>query len=130
MFKKKNFLRHECEPGKQPFWASSENKEFITADLVAGESYIVIMDVIMGGLKPRVGLKPISVKNAEIFARAKELIEDENPIVETEDVLKKKNEKLSPFITENLMMYNNIWKDEHQYKHISSDMALPADAMK
>jgi len=41
IFKKKNYIRYECNPGKQLFWASSENKEFVTADLKEGGTYII-----------------------------------------------------------------------------------------
>src|SRR5688572_4466904 len=60
VFKKVNYLRYECDPGEQLFWASTENKEFITADLKEGGSYIIIVDVIMGAWKPRVGFNPIT----------------------------------------------------------------------
>src|SRR5512137_2312618 len=38
--KGQNVVRYECDPGQQLFWLSTENKEFVTADLKEGGSYI------------------------------------------------------------------------------------------
>lgn len=35
-FKGKNYMCYECDLGEQLFWASTENKEFLTADLKEG----------------------------------------------------------------------------------------------
>lgn len=129
VFKKKNYMRYECEPGEQLLWASSENKEFITADLKAGGSYIVIVDVIMGGWKPRVGFNPITAEDGEIFDRAANLIKTKKPIVTSKEKIKAMNIKLEKFIAEKLKMYNDVWKAEKNFKRISSDMAIPEDAM-
>lgn len=129
VFKKKNYMRYECEPGEQLLWASSENKEFITADLKAGESYIVIVDIIMGGWKPRVGFTPITAEDGEIFDRAAALINKKKPIVTSEEKIKKMNTKLKKFISEKLNTYEEKWKNEKNFKHISADMAIPKDAM-
>ena len=130
VFKKKNYMRYECDPGKQLFWASSENKEFITGDLVAGKSYIVIVDVIMGGWKAHVGLEPITTADAETFGRAKELIMENDPVVTPSEKIDKMNMELASFITEKLSQYNEVWKKEKDFSHISPEMAIPDEAMK
>ncbi len=129
VFKSKNYLRYECEPGEQLLWASSENKEFVTADLKAGESYIIIVDVIMGAWKPRVGFNPITAQDGEIFDRAAALIKKKKAIVTSEAKIKTMNIKLEKFIGEKLKMYHDVWKTEKNFKHISSDMAIPKEAM-
>ena len=55
VFKGQNYLRYECDPGQNLLWVSTENKEFVTADLKEGETYIVIVNVIMGFASARVG---------------------------------------------------------------------------
>ncbi len=130
VFKKKNYMRYECDPGEQLFWASSENKEFITADLKEGGTYIVIVNIIMGAWKGRVGLNPISVNDKELFDQAKELIKSKKPVITSEKKIKEMNEKLEGFIAEKLKMYDEVWKNEKNFKHISADMAIPAEAMK
>jgi hypothetical protein len=129
-FKGKNYLRYECDPGEHLLWASSENKEFVSADLKAGGSYIVIMDVIMGAWKARVGATPITSASGDQFDRAKELILADAPVKYEQAALDKKNTKLKKFIAEQLKKYDEVWKNEKNFKSITADMALPDTAMK
>ncbi len=128
VFKGKNYFRYECDPGSQLLWASTENKEFITTDLKEGGTYIVIVDIAMGAWKARVGLSPIYA-NDERFIRAKELIQKEPPVVTPQKKIDEMNVKLAAFIAEQLQKYNDIWKVEKNFKHISADMAIPPEAM-
>ncbi len=128
-FKGSQYMRYECDPGEQLFWASSENKEFITADVEAGKTYIVMVDVIMGVMKAHVGLTPISTNNSEEFERAKSLINKKPPTITSEEKIAKMNKKLAKFITEKLEMYESTWKNEKNFKHLSADMAIPDDQL-
>ncbi len=133
IFKGKNYMRYECAGGEQLLWASSENKEFITCDLKAGESYIVVIDVIMGAMKARVGMNPIDpndAEEAEVMERAIKLINDKAPVVTPQEKIDKKQKKLAKFIPEKLEMYETKWKNEKNFKHVSAEMAIPADKMK
>ncbi len=129
IFNKKNYMRYELDPGEQLLWASSENKEFVTTDLKAGGTYIILIDVIMGAMKARVGMTPITAAD-ERFARVKELINEQPPVVTTEKKIAEMNKKLEKFIPETLEKYNTIWKAEKNFKHISADMAIPEDMLK
>jgi hypothetical protein len=129
MFKGKAYMRYECEPGQNLFWASSENKEFVPADLQAGGTYIVVVNVIMGMMKAHVGMTPISASNDK-FDDVKKLILSEGPVVISEEQIVKKNEKLQKVIKKNLDLYENEWKNSKNYKSITSDMAIPTEAMK
>ncbi len=129
VFKGSQYMRYECDPGTQLFWASSENKEFITAELEAGKTYIVMVDVIMGVMKAHVGLTPISANNMEKFERAKGLILKKEPTVTPEEKIAKMNKKLAKFITQKLEMYESTWKNEKNFKHLSADMAIPDDQL-
>lgn len=129
VFKGKNYMRYELDPGEQLLWISSENKEFITCDLKEGGSYIIIIDIIMGFWKAHVGASPITVEDTEKFERAKELILDKKPIVTPQKKIDQLNDKLSDFIPEMLERYENEWKAERNFKHVSPDMAIPEEAM-
>ena len=129
VFKGKNYLRYECNPGQQLLWASSENKEFLTCDLKAGGSYVVIVDMEMGFAKAHVGFNPITADD-ERFIRAKELIDEQPPVVTPQKKIDEMNTKLAKFIPEQLQKYNDIWKNEKNFKHISADMAIPPEKMK
>ena len=120
----RNYMRYECDPGTHLFWASSENKDFLTADVKAGETYIVIVDVQLGVGEAKVGLKPITSKDRD-FERAKKLIEKKSPAIDAAEEVESKNVKLAEFIQQKLKEYNEINPDERTYRHLSSDMAIP-----
>ena len=128
IFKGQNYMRYELDPGQQLLWASSENKEFVTCDLKEGGTYIILVDVIMGAMKARVGFNPITSTD-DRFQRAKDLIMEKAPIETPPDKIEKMNKKLAEFIPEQLRKYEEIWKAEKNFKHISADMAIPEDAM-
>ena len=128
-FKGDQYMRYECDPGEQLFWASTENKEFITAELQAGKTYIVVVDVIMGALKARVGLTPFDISDTETWERVHKLINKKPPTETPQDKIDKMNKKLEKFIVEKLEMYNSTWKNERTIKHLASDMAIPEDKL-
>lgn len=129
VFKGKNYMRYECDPGEHLFWASSENKEFMTADLKAGGTYIVVVDVITGMWKNHVGLHPISMKDDELLQRAIELVNKKDPVVTPEKKIQSTTKKLKDFIPEMLQRYENEWKDTKNFRHLSADMAIPENRL-
>ncbi len=129
-FKGKNYMRYECDPGEHLFWASSENKEFMTAELKAGSTYIVIVDVITGMWKNHVGLHPITVKDDELLQRAKELVNKKAPVVTPQKKIDSMTRKLKDFIPEMLQRYENEWKGKKNFRHLSVDMAMPESTLK
>ncbi len=54
------YLRYECEPGEHLFWARSENKDFVKANLEAGKIYVIDVIPLMGAIKAAVELVPIN----------------------------------------------------------------------
>jgi hypothetical protein len=122
----RNYLRYECPPGKHLFWASSENKAFLTANLEANETYVVIVDVLMGIGVARVGLTPIDSQN-KLFPKAKQLILKKAPDLQAPDFLAKESARLSKFIAEKLDKYENDWKNTLKIKHLGPEMRLPMD---
>jgi hypothetical protein len=123
-FKGRNYMRYECEPGKHLLWASSENKEFITADLKAGGTYVVIVDIAMGIGKARVGLSPITASDKEVFDRAKALVKEKAPEVTPQEKIDKTNAKLKDFIAEKLNKYETVWKNEKNFPSIKPEQAI------
>ena len=94
VFKGDQYMRYECDPGTQLFWASSENKEFLTAELEADKIYIVMVDVIMGVMKAHVGLTPVTIDKTEDIHKVKLLVDKKEPAVTPDDKLEKMNKKL------------------------------------
>jgi hypothetical protein len=128
VFKGKNYIRYECPAGEQLIWASSENKEFLRCDFAAGETYMALVNVIMGRFKARIGLEPLTVDN-EDFERAKELVNDKEPVVTSDSKIESIQKKLEErgFIENIMEKYENEWKDASATKVISSDMFIPKE---
>jgi len=60
------YLKYECEPGEHLFWARSENKSFVEANLIAGQTYLIDVVPQMGGIKAAVKLVPVDVNNYKL----------------------------------------------------------------
>lgn len=128
VFKGGEYMRYECDPGEQLFWASSENKEFITANLEAGKQYIIMVNVIMGMMKAHVGLAPLDYSDNEVWERVKKLVNKKPPVVTPEKKIEKMNNKLGEkFIPAQLERYENEWKGEKNFRHV--DQAIPDDKL-
>jgi hypothetical protein len=130
IFKGKNYMRYECNPGKNLFWASCENKEFITADLEESGTYILAVDVYTGAIKYRVKLIPITEKDTELFNQARKLINSRPPVVTPKDKIDLMNIQLADFITTRLEQYETDWKFTNDYRNITPDMNIPLESMK
>lgn len=127
VFKGGQYMRYECDPGEQLFWASSENKEFITANLEAGKQYIIMVNVIMGMMKAHVGLAPLDFNDNEVWERVKKLVTKKPPVVTPEAKIEKMNKKLEKFIDEKLQMYETTWKNEKNFRHV--DTPIPDELL-
>lgn len=80
--------------------------------------------MITGAWKAHVGLSPIDENDADRFKRAKTLINSEPPVNIKQSEIEKKNKKLQKFIQKELQHYENVTKDEHDFKHISPNMNI------
>lgn len=58
-FNGRNYMRYECEPGEHLFWARSENKHFMLANIEAGKVYFVEAVPQVGAIKAGVKLVPL-----------------------------------------------------------------------
>ncbi len=54
------YLKYECDPGAHTFWARSENRSFLEAELEEGKMYVVEAVPMMGAIKAGVLLVPIN----------------------------------------------------------------------
>ncbi len=131
VFKGKNYMRYECPPGKQLFWASSEDKEFLQCDLEAGKTYVVLVNIEMGAWKARLGLEPITAEH-KVFKRVKKLINRKKPIVTSKAKIVKTTKKLKKrhFVEKVMRKYEKSWKNKRNTKVISKDMYIPQDKLK
>ena len=119
-----SYIRCEVDPGEHLFWISTENKEFITADVAADSSYAVVIDVRMGAFKAKAGTTLVP-PGSDLFPRVRKLINTRDAKITPEKKIEKTNKKLSvKFIPNMLQRYENEWKGKRNFRHISQDMAI------
>ena len=125
-----NYMRYECEPGKQLFWTYLENHKYMEANLEAGKVYIVKAFITEGVIQLRVFWGPVKYSEKERFEESRNMIMTMAPYVPLEQDLIKKNKKLSKVIKDNLKRYNTRKDGDKAIDVLSPDMAIPEEAMK
>ncbi len=125
----KDYMRYVCNPGENLFWASAENKKFVTANLKEGGTYIVIGENKMGMWSAGIRLIPITDDN-KLFEKARAIIMEKGPIVTPVSTIKLRNTELVEFIANVLDHYENQWKSTKDFPNISAEMAIPVDKLK
>lgn len=66
------YIRYDCRPGAHLFWARSENKDFIEADLQPDKIYFILAVPQMGAFKAAVQIEavdPGDIKTLEKIAK-------------------------------------------------------------
>src|SRR5690606_10628764 len=79
-FRGKNYFIYECDPGKHVFWVTSENRDFIEADLLSGKVYFVEVRPTMGAFKAAVKLFPVANDDTRSRKRLYKIIGKTDPI--------------------------------------------------
>jgi len=136
IFKNKNYMRCEVEAGEHLFWASSENKQFVKANLESGKTYIVMVHIRMGAWKPQVGLEPLNIADPtqeEELQRAIELVNSKEPIITSQSVIDKTTQKLESrnFVKNIMERYESEWQFKDNYvKILTADMFIPDEKLK
>ncbi|MCH7408843.1 DUF2846 domain-containing protein [Belliella sp. DSM 111904] len=74
------YFTYECEPGEHLFWAASENRSFIEANLQSGKTYIIEVKPTSGAMKAGVKLVPIAPDNTKALKYINKLISKKEPI--------------------------------------------------
>jgi hypothetical protein len=125
-FRGANYMRYECPAGENLFWASSENKQFLKCDLKAGETYLVLINIVMGFWKSNLTLEPVTIANRD-FNRVMTFIHDNEGLKMSQERLNQIQSKLNKrdFISHNLKKYESKWIDSHLTKTITPEMSVP-----
>ncbi len=106
------YMKYECSPGEHLFWARSENKSFVEANLKAGEIYIIDVIPQMGAIKSGVKLVPVDKKRYRL-KRIQKLISKNEPISFKENELKELEIEMSDVITRGLDKYSQMKERKH-----------------
>jgi hypothetical protein len=121
------YIRYECEPGEHIFWAQSENRDFVTADLEAGKIYFIEAAPKMGGLKARVRLYPVDpTKDTKEMKIIESQVSKLEPESFTDDYLKTENEKWKEDIQKGLDRYQEMVTKQEKIERLTKEMAYTA----
>ncbi len=105
------YFIYECEPGEHLFWARSENKSFVQAELEPGKTYLIDVQPRMGGLKASVKLVPVD-KNDYKMKPIQRLVTKREPIVFSEEELAKIQENMAEVIGRGMENYDKKLEKE------------------
>jgi hypothetical protein len=123
------YLRFECEPGNHLFWASSENKEWLEADLEANKTYIIRITRSVGAWKPHVKYKVITQDNAKELKEVKQVIDKKPASHLPESELKAIHFKLNGFIEQEVFHFYNNVKGKKPVKKMNKSDNIPMDLL-
>ncbi|WP_222983113.1 hypothetical protein [Flagellimonas meishanensis] len=113
-FNGRNYFRYECEPGKHLFWARSENKSFVEAELEANKIYMLEAIPRMGGVKAAVKLVPVDIGKHKM-KNIKKLFENKEPLIFEMDEIVNTQSEMSEVIARAMEKYD---KDKDAGKSI------------
>ena len=118
------YLRYECEPGEHLFWARSENRSFVEADLTAGSTYLVEIVPTMGGLKAGVLLVPIDPREQDIPRRIQRLVTKRGPENYDDSQLAEWAERTAGKTENGLERYDKLDENDRKIPQLTADMAV------
>lgn len=98
------YIRYECEPGEHLFWARSENRDFITANLLKDKVYLIEAVPVLGAIKDGVRLDFLDLNDHIIKERLTKILAKE-PVTLTDEKRKKKTEELKDPVAKGLAKY-------------------------
>ncbi|ARV09850.1 hypothetical protein BTO05_09420 [Winogradskyella sp. PC-19] len=68
------YFKYECEPGEHLFWAASENRDFVEANLEANKTYVIDLRAKLGMFIAAVGVEPYSPDNKRHVKRVNKVL--------------------------------------------------------
>ncbi len=116
-----SYLIVECDSGKQLFWATSENRDYIEADLLPNKVYVLNAEGQMGAFVAGVNFKqlnPNEKSSKNLFARK---LKNSNAVIY--DPNNTEIEDKTENITKGLSKYKELKKDNSE-KIIQLDNSL------
>ena len=114
------YFTYECDPGEHLFWAASENRDFVEANLEAGKTYVIDLRAKIGIFITAVGLEPYNPDNKRHKKRIKRVLKNH---INANIVHAERTEEKSENIAKAMEAYNRI-KDREvsKIKQLTSDM--------
>ena len=117
------YMRYDCDPGKHLFWARSENKSFVEAELEPGKTYLIDVIPQMGGIKAGVALMPVDKSNYKL-KRIQKLVSKKEPVSFDANELAKLQSKFTDVIERGMSRYEKRKAKDGTIRILSSDMTI------
>jgi hypothetical protein len=92
------YFRYECEPGSHLFWARSENRDFVEAEVEGGKIYFIEAVPKMGGIKAGVALVPLNPNDEKKMDKVLKLLNKKSPETFTEEEIAKETDSFDGVI--------------------------------
>ncbi len=122
-FNGRKYLKYECEPGQHLFWARSENRSFVEANLEGGKAYMIEALPRMGGLKATVKLVPVDVKSHNM-KKIKKLFSKRSAITFTQQELLELQEEMNEVIIRGMERYNKGKEKGERMVELKPEMSI------
>jgi len=122
LFAGKGYIRYECSPGTHLFWARSENKDFVEAEVEAGKIYFIQAIVQMGFVKAGVRLQPLDPNNTKKMKGILKVINKKQPESMTEDDLKIETANFKDVIDRGLGKYREEKEKGYSFERLEKTM--------
>jgi Fe-S-cluster formation regulator IscX/YfhJ len=116
------YIRYACKAGRHIFWARSENKNFVEADVEAGKIYFIEAIVNMGAIKAAVRLDPLDPDDQKRMKSVLKLIAKEPSESFSDDELRAQEKKMEAIITRGLEKYNADKQKGRTLARLNKDM--------
>ncbi len=121
-FNGKNYLRYECEPGKNIFWVKAENIDFIKTNLAANRIYLVEVNAIMGAFSAGVKFRIVDYNDEKQMKRIHKLLASKDPKVFTQEQLLADEKKMNAIIQQGMLKVLEKRKKGKKIKEITPTM--------
>lgn len=100
-----SYIRYECDPGSHLFWARSENRDFIEAEVEAGKIYFIEAVPELGGVKAGVQLRTIDPSDTKRIGKIIKVMNKKPAESFTSEELALETKKMEDVITRGLEKY-------------------------
>ncbi|MFD2037686.1 hypothetical protein ACFSKL_23025 [Belliella marina] len=118
------YFIYECDPGEHVFWASSENRSFVEAELESGKVYFMEVRPTPGAIKSAVKLVPISPDNEKGMKRINKFISKKAPYDLDSKDFSDEAEDLDFFIGNGMKKYNSDKEKDKNIAKMPSNYAI------
>lgn len=117
------YMVYKCKPGEHLFWARSENKSFVEANLEAGKTYLIDVVPKMGGLKASVKLVPVDVNDYKM-KRIQKIVTKKDSEMFTEEELASLQEEMTEIIARGMEKYKDFKEKDKEILQLSPTMTI------